>query len=559
MKSIKYKILLGFSVVIFLTLLLGGFNFFAIKNSNEETRDMIDRQVPLLIADEKLAFNVSQGVALARGYVLYGNEEYKESFNRYTQDSIKVQEEILTASNSQEIKSLIDTSELWREIIVNEVFTAYDNGDVLEAQNILATKVQPIAQGLIDGFEKLAQTREDKIKDDGQQIIQNGSTVFTIGLIISILSIILGVVAAIITSRMITAPIKTVMDRMKLIASGDLSQKPLKSNSKDEVGQLVEATNQMNERIRELLSKISTVSESVTGQSEELTQSANEVKEGSEQVASTMQELSAGSESQANTAGDLSSAMDSFSAKVQEANSNGEHIHHTSNNVLQKAEEGTKLMDLSVQQMATIDQIVQDAVQKVKGLDQRSKDVSKLVFVIKNVAEQTNLLALNASIEAARAGEHGKGFAVVAEEVRKLAEQVTQSVKEITGIVNAIQTETGTVTQSLQAGYEEVEKGTAQIKTTGQTFTAINSAVNEMVQSIQGISSNLADIAKSNLEMNKSIEEIAAISEESAAGIEQTSASVQQTNSSMEEVAGSADQLAKLAEELNDLIGQFKL
>src|SRR5690606_30819113 len=104
------------------------------------------------------------------------------------------------------------------------------------------------------------------------------------------------------------------------------------------------------------------------------------------------------------------------------------------------------------------DQIVQDAVRKVEGLDEQTQQISKLVSVIQDVAEQTNLLALNASIEAARAGEHGRGFAVVADEVRKLAEQVSASIADITGIVTNIQSESNTVSKSLQEGYKEVEQ-----------------------------------------------------------------------------------------------------
>ncbi len=105
--------------------------------------------------------------------------------------------------------------------------------------------------------------------------------------------------------------------RMKLLADGDLSQEILTTKANDEVGQLVVSTNQMNVKLRELLQRISTVSETVSSQSEELTQSANEVKFGSEQISSTMEELSMGSDSQANQTSELSSTMSSFTDKVQ--------------------------------------------------------------------------------------------------------------------------------------------------------------------------------------------------------------------------------------------------
>ncbi|WP_102028139.1 methyl-accepting chemotaxis protein [Salirhabdus sp. Marseille-P4669] len=558
-KKLSTKILLSFSVVILLILALGAVTFFSINKINHDTEDIVEEELPLLIADEQLSFNIAQRIALTRGYVLYGDPDFKQRFEDYSEQSKEIEKEILSLNSSDKVKELINKSVEWEQIVLEDVFAEYDSGNAAVAKQNLSLTVQPIAREIMDGFEELVQTREDGIKKDGNAILESGNVLKYVILAVSGLVIVLGIAVALFTARMITKPIRTVMHRMNAVADGDLSNEPLVTKALDETGQLVEATNEMSIKVSSLLQQISQVSETVSAQSEELTQSANEVKAGAEQIATTMQELSAGSESQANNASDLSETMITFTTKVQEANVNGEEIYTASNEVLALTDDGSKLMNQSVNQMAMIDSIVQDSVEKVFGLAQQSKEISKLVEVIQDVAEQTNLLALNAAIEAARAGEQGRGFAVVADEVRKLAEQVSISVNDITGIVSNIQKETDMVVTSLKSGYEEVEKGTGQIRTTGETFDRITISVKDMANNIKTITTHLSHIASGSEEMNASIEEIASISEESAAGVEQTSASAQQTSSSMEEVASSSDELAKLAEELNGLIRQFKL
>jgi len=447
-----------------------------------------------------------------------------------------------------------------------------------DPESIGGDQSEEIYQKIINTGEQGMVEYQSEGQDKIMTFIQNPTTGWTIGgtvnvqdfqkqaqsiiLPISIalaVMFLIAIIVSIMVARGVTKPVQQVMERMKKIASGDLSGKPLEVKTKNEIGQLVDAANDMNQNMREVLHHMNEVSETVSSQSEELTQSATEVKTGSEQIASTMEELAAGAETQANSASDLSSAMGSFSERVEEANQKGEHIWSNSGNVLDMTTKGSRLMHASTEQMHRIEDIVKEAEEKMQRLDNQSQEISKLVAVIKDVAAQTNLLALNAAIEAARAGENGKGFAVVADEVRKLAEQVAVSVDDITGIVSNIQTESTNVANSLKDGYTEVEQGSAQLMTTNETFHEINSAVTEMAQSIQVVSDNLSEIAAANQEMNGSIENIASVSEEAAAGVEQTTASTQQTSSSMEEVAGSSEDLAKLAEELHEIVRRFKL
>lgn len=557
-KSVRTKIIVGFSVVLLGMLFTNTLNYVASKKTNESTRQMVENELELLVAYQQMAASMAIRISAVRGYLLSGNEAQKNTFDSYTKIGIENEQLIREIRDTPEFDELIKRTVNWRRNVDAQVFTVYEQGNQ-ELAIANAVKLSEESTSIRQGYEELAKNNQAEIEQVGEKMIERGKRNNIFIMIIASTALVLGILIAILTARSISKPIISVSKRMKRIASGDISNAPMVPNTRDEVGQLMEATNEMSKNLHTMLEQISEVSHTVAAHSEELTQSSNEVKVGSEQVAYTMEELASGAETQAASAGELVSLMETFAVKVQESNEHGDQIAKVSEQVLAKTEEGRQLMDSSASQMERINYTVQEAVQQVEGLDAQSQEITSLVSVINTISDQTNLLALNAAIEAARAGEHGRGFSVVADEVRKLAEQVNLSVTDISTIVHRIQSETATVASLLQNGYREVEEGTESIRSTRETFTQISSSVNEMANNIQAVSDNMANLTKSSERIGQSIDNIASVSQEAAAGIEETAASVQQTASSMDEVATSSLQLAEQAEALNGLVGKFKL
>jgi len=116
-----------------------------------------------------------------------------------------------------------------------------------------------------------------------------------------------------------------------------------------------------------------------------------------------------------------------------------EQILAVASELASSSEEMTAGMEELAANAQTVTAASHDLDRLGKELARATRQTDDIVAFIKNVADQTNLLGLNAAIEAARVGEAGRGFGVVAEEVRKLASASAQSVKEITGALNAIQ------------------------------------------------------------------------------------------------------------------------
>lgn len=117
----------------------------------------------------------------------------------------------------------------------------------------------------------------------------------------------------------------------------------------------------------------------------------------------------------------------------------------------------------TVQQTSSIARSAEDVAlstgKRIEALDASSRSIGRVVEVIQELADQTNLLALNATIEAARAGEAGKGFTVVAQEVKHLAKETTDALKDIAVNIDAIQTSIAEVV----AGSKEITNSICEL------------------------------------------------------------------------------------------------
>jgi len=557
-KTLKARILSAFLLLIVLVVCFNTYTYISNSKMEKQAEDLVKEDLIVLMASKNLALSVNVRLSAALSYVVSGNEKYIETFNEHRKIAEESNSIMEKYDKNPEREELVEMAREWSNRVNTEVFDVYKKGDKeLAIKNLTATN--DLVTEVRDGYEKLANTRSAEITKVGENVVSTSLNNKTIGLIVSVVLTIAGILIAIITASKISKPITIVSKRMSELANGNLQHELLPITNQDEIGQLMLSANEMNEKLRQTISSIHTVSETVAASSEELAQSSNEVQTGTEQITVTMQELASGTETQASTAGDLAETMASFQHSIHETTQEGIELKEHSDHVQNLTTTGKDLMVQSTQQMAAINEIVLDSVKKVEGLNVQSAEISKLVSVIDDISNQTNLLALNAAIEAARAGEHGKGFAVVADEVRKLAEQVQFSVTDISTIVNRIQGETGNVTTALQSGYEEVKRGTAQLDQTNETFEQISVAVEDMILNINTISGNLNKVAHSSKSINAAIDEMASISQESAAGVEQTTATVEETAATMEEISKSANQLAGMAEELNSQLQQFKI
>ncbi|QPC46553.1 methyl-accepting chemotaxis protein [Mangrovibacillus cuniculi] len=378
-------------------------------------------------------------------------------------------------------------------------------------------------------------------------------------IIITLIALTFTFIGALVLSNRIVSPIKIIKSRLNVIANGELPSEPLKIQSRDEVGQMVEQLNSMTDSLRTIVSQTTLSSSNVLQRVQLVFEQSSAIRANADQVASTMEEMTNGVEQQSNDQQKLTEQVNDFATQIMTTATDGVGIKNSAQQMVQATNLAKETLNSTISVVSEVATQMSDAQREVEGLERKTKDITRLTHVIQDIAEQTNLLALNASIEAARAGEHGKGFAVVANEVRKLAEQVSASVVDISSIVMAIQQSSHGVSTTLKKGYVVVKEGTHKMSLMDQQFAGMSEEVNVVTNAIDIMSSKLYAILDETKEVNAAIENLAAIAEETAAGMEQISASTEQSAQYVHNIHQETATLRDDAVSLKESVSKFKL
>ncbi|MNH84180.1 Methyl-accepting chemotaxis protein McpC [compost metagenome] len=339
------------------------------------------------------------------------------------------------------------------------------------------------------------------------------------------------------------------------ISKGDFTQRA------DETGtasSLSRSFNSMVDKLTQILREASGITSQVMNSSRGISDKNQELSTVMHQVALSAHELAVGANEISQDVAGMTTAIQEIEQKVGSYADSTKEMNVRSAHTLSLVEQGSQAVEKQAEGMQRNIEATSKVSATIDTLSRNAKGITKITKTISEIAEQTNLLSLNASIEAARAGEHGKGFAVVAEEVRKLAEESTQSTKEVFELVRNIEMDIMQAINHMSINEEVVRLQNEMIKESKEIFQQIVQSVQFITGQIDAFSKESDVMLESAQQISGAIQNISAITEQSAAGTEQVSAYMNEQISSIKLVADEAEAMNQAVFKLQKTIHIFK-
>ncbi|KAB0325280.1 methyl-accepting chemotaxis protein [Janthinobacterium sp. PLB04] len=325
----------------------------------------------------------------------------------------------------------------------------------------------------------------------------------------SVLIIALGLVGGVLSlatawfiSSGIVRPLRHAVKVARKVAGGDLSEH-IRVDSRDEVGQLLQALKDMNASLITIV---------------------GEVRGGTHEIAGASGEIAAGNL-------DLSQRTQAQASSLERTAASMEELTGTVKQNVDNARQANQLAQSAAAVAGKGGTVVAQVVDTMSSINASSKKIVDIIGVIDAIAFQTNILALNAAVEAARAGEQGRGFAVVAAEVRTLAQRSAGAAKEIKQLIGD--------------SVERVDAGARLVDTAGATMR-------EIVASVHRVTDIMGEISMASGEQLSGIEQV-------NAAIVQMEQVTQQNAALVEQASTAAASMQQRATLLSGTVGIFKL
>jgi len=443
------------------------------------------------------------------------------------------------------IHTLLDQAEPY----LNQICELANNNRNDEAYDLVGTSYKPLMDQVRDNLTKVGEIADENALAKVTSGVQLSTTADVVIIVLIVASVVISVALALVIAESIRKPVNEMKQVTADIASGKLDTNIL-YQSGDEIGEMAESMRTMTNGLRRMLSDVEMLLTSMgkgnfdvttkaedayVGQFKQLLESVetlnttlsdtlNQIDVSADQVNSGGEQVSSGAQALAQGATEQASSVQQLAASINEINS---QVAATAAHAKTAESENRAAGD----ELGVCSKHMEDLVTAMQIIDDKSKEVSKVIKTIEDIAFQTNILALNAAVEAARAGSAGKGFAVVADEVRNLATKSQEAAKSTTTLIEETVRAVADGTRLSGETEESLQRVVANADKVLDAVVLISSATDEQANAIAQVST----------------------------GVDQISSVVQTNSATAEESAAASEELSSQASLLKELVGRFTL
>ncbi len=262
--------------------------------------------------------------------------------------------------------------------------------------------------------------------------------------------------------------------------------------------------------------------------SSQIGSAVGQVRSSSSELQSAANQQASGAKEQAAAMAEISTTISELLATSRQIAESAQRVAHNAEQTANSARSGHGTVDLTHESITGIRRQVDQIVSHMLELGKKSQEIGAVLDIVSELAEQTNILAINATIEAAGAGDAGRRFAIVAEEIRKLADRVGGSTKEVRTLIDDVRSAVNTTVMATETGSKAVDAGARQFGDVAVAFKEIADLVTTTTDAAREIELSTKQQASAVEQVNTAIASVTQASVETETSAGQTLQTVSQ-------------------------------